>query len=151
MVIRRFKKQDAEEVSKIIKKNLIRKNNLVYPPKTIEVLLNDTNSENLIKKSKTRNYFVAIENEEILGIGGYEKDDIHTFFVNPKYHRKGIGSKLLVKILEEAKKQGINTINCASTPHAESFYKSFGFKRIEVKTVMYHNEPLRIIVMTKKL
>jgi len=151
MIIRKFKQEDAEEVSKIIKKNLLKINNVVYPKKTIDVLLEDTIPQSIIEKSKTRNYFIAIESDKIWGIGGYKEDEIHTFFVAPERHREGIGLKLLTKVLEEARKEGIKTLNCASTPYAEVFYASAGFERIEAKIVNYHNEDLKIIIMRKKL
>ena len=41
------------------------------------------------------------------------------------------------RVLKDAKKEGIKIMNCASSHYAEKFYISFGFKRIEEKTVPF--------------
>jgi GNAT superfamily N-acetyltransferase len=57
-----------------------------------------------------------------VGMGAYEKNDLHFFFVRPDHHRKGIESALLHKVLEEAKKEGIKIMYCHSSFFAEPFY-----------------------------
>ena len=137
MRVRKFRKEDAQKVSNIVKKNLLEINSKKYSKDTVNALINDSTPTRLIEKSKTRHYYVAIENNEILGIGGYENDDIHTFFVKPRNHGKGIGKKLMERVLKDAKKEGVKIMNSASTHYAEKFYASLGFKRIAERTVPF--------------
>ena len=151
MRIRKFRKEDAQRASNIIKKNFLEVNSKIYPKKTVTALIKDSTPTRLIEKSKTRHYYVAIENDNILGIGGYEEDNIHTFFVKLKIHGKGIGKKLMERVLDDAKKEGIKIMNCASTHYAEKFYTSFGFKRIREKTIPFYNTKLTFVQMKKRL
>ena len=53
--------------------------------------------------------------------------------------------------LKDAKKEGIKLMNCGSTHYAEKFYKSFGFKRIEERTVNFYNIKLTFVQREKEL
>ena len=151
MYIRKFKKEDAQKVSNISKKNFLEVNSKEYSKETVNALIKDSTPSLIIEKSKTRHYYVAVENDKILGVGAYQKDNIHSFFVNPKLHGKGIGKKLMERVLKDAKKEGIKIMNCASSHYAEKFYISFGFKRIEEKTVPFYDTKLTFVLMKKKL
>jgi N-acetylglutamate synthase-like GNAT family acetyltransferase len=151
MRIRKFRKEDARKVSSIIKRNFIEVNSKKYSTKTIKALIKDSAPQSLIKKSKTRHYYVALEQNKLLGIGGYEKDDIHTFFVKTTIHGRGIGKKLMERVLKDAKAEGIKIMHCASTHYAEKFYTSLGFQRIEEKTVSFQGTALPVVLMKKRL
>jgi N-acetylglutamate synthase-like GNAT family acetyltransferase len=154
MRIRKFRKEDAEQVSKIMKRNFLEVNSKVYSKDTIDALLKDSTPKRMVEKSKKRHYYVAVEKDEILGIGGYEgngKNEIHTFFVNPDVHGKGVGKKLMQRVLKDAKREGIKVMNCASTHYAEKFYESFGFKSFGEKMVPFYNAALPFIQMRKRM
>ena len=76
---------------------------------------------------------MALNNNEIIGICGYDREKVHTLFVDINHQKEGIGKKLLTKILDEAKNEGLKSIKTWSTFYAEKFYNSFGFiKREEI-------------------
>lgn len=151
MRIRRFRPEDAKIVSNIIKQNFLKVNSEHYSQETIAVLIKESTSKKLIEKSKTRHLYVAIDKDVILGVAGYEEDELHTFFVRKNIHGRGVGKKLMERVLKDAKNEGIKVMNSASTHYAEKFYASFGFKKIEEKTVEYHGAPLSFVLMKKKL
>jgi N-acetylglutamate synthase-like GNAT family acetyltransferase len=151
MYVRKFRKEDAIKVYNIVKKNFLEINSKDYSNETINVLIEDSKPSNLIKKSKKRNYYVAIEKNEILGVGAYQNDNIHSFFVKTTVHRKGVGSKLMDRILKDAIKDKIKIMNCCSSPYAVKFYESVGFEKIEKKVVPFYNTKLHYILMKKKL
>lgn len=150
MRIRRFRKEDARKVSTLIKQNLLEVNT-EYSEATTAALLSQTTPSKLIERSKERNYYVAVEKGRILGIGGYREDAVHTFFVRPDCHGQGIGTQLLTRVLQDAKAEGIKTMHAASTRHAEQFYASFGFTRIDERTAPYFGTTLRFVRMEKRL
>lgn len=152
MRIRKFSKEDAKEVSKLIADALLNFNSKEYSKSTLKALIKYQSPKELIKKSKTRNYFVAVENNKLLGIGGYDSEGaVHTFFVNSNHHRKGIGKQIMLRVLKEAKKEGIKLLTCHSTRYAKPFYSSFGFKKIKEKTIPFYNSKLRFTLMKKRL
>ena len=100
-----------------------------------------------IKKDPNKNcsFFVAEENNEILGIAGFKKladyfrpyvltnNPVELYVIAVKYKRKGIGEKLKLKLIEEAQESGFSEIFLFSpNSHDESwgFHDGFGFKRV---------------------
>lgn len=127
MEIRKFEKKDAKIVSQIIKNCYLNLNIGGHTQKGIELQIEGNSPKNLIKRSKNIKYYIALENNKIIGICGYDNKKVYTFFIDTNYHNKGIGKELLTKILKEAKSEGIKSIKTWSTFYAEKFYISFGF------------------------
>jgi GNAT superfamily N-acetyltransferase len=68
-------------------------------------------------------------------------------FVDPDYHRQGIGSQLLARIEQVAKDRGIFKLSLMTSIPAEGFYQKFGY----VKTGEETNHMGRVILMSKEL
>jgi GNAT superfamily N-acetyltransferase len=151
MRVRRFRPADAKQCSRIIIKNFLKVNNKEDPKKTIQILVDSSTPEDIIVKSKKRHHFVAVEKGKVVGIGGYKDDVLHTFFVDPSMHGKGIGKALLARTLKEAKKEGIRVMKCNSSLYAEKFYASCGFRKIRKKKIPFHGSTLTYIDMRKRL
>jgi len=149
--IRKFKKGDAIKVSNVIKKSfrsIISKN---YTKESVEDQIKENSPKKILEKAKKVKYFVAVEKGKIVGFGGYNEEKIHTFFVIPERHGKGIGSKILERVLTEAKKDGIKSLKCWSTFNAENFYSSFGFKKRKKLTLKTKNSSISFMEMVKEL
>ncbi len=72
--------------------------------------------------------FVAKDNERIIGmICIRDCSHISMLFVDKKYHKIGIGTKLLNKAKEYCKAYA-NEITVNSSPYAKEFYHKIGFK-----------------------
>lgn len=56
--------------------------------------------------------------------------EIHSFFIEPAWQRRGIGKLLWQKIIERVKKKCINTLFLDSDPAAVPFYQALGFQII---------------------
>lgn len=151
MRVRKFRPEDARACSRIIIRNFRTVISKEDPAPTIRNLIKDSNPKAIINKSKKRKYFVAVEKEEILGIGGYDSEGIHTFFVNTRLHGKGIGKAILARVLADAKKTGMRVMMCNSSLCAERFYASSGFRRIGKKTVPFNGSKITFIEMKKLL
>ena len=66
--------------------------------------------------------------EHLIGVclmrcGGH----VSLLFVETHYHKKGIGSKLLSYVTEEAKKKGLKKLTVNAAPAAVGFYEKKGF------------------------
>ncbi len=95
--------------------------------------------------NKDRGFFVAEENGEILGIVGFKKlanylepyaltnNPVEFYVIAVKNKRQGIGTKLKLKLIEEAQKLGFSEILLFSpNSHKESwgFHDELGFERV---------------------
>lgn len=149
--IRRFTEEDVFEVSNIIKKAFLPLTSAGYTPEAIAGQISQNSPPKIIAKAKKVNYYVAVNNDKILGFGGFDREKVHTFFVRPEMQRYGIGSKIMEKVLTEAKKDGIKNLKCWSTFNAVNFYSSFGFKKIKILTLPTKNSSITFQVMTKNL
>ena len=71
-------------------------------------------------------YYGAFESSNLIGLIGIRSNLEHIcfFFVDGKYHRQGIGTKMFNYLLENYKG---NIITVNSSPFGVSFYKKIGF------------------------
>lgn len=133
MLVRRFEKKDAKEVSELIIKTLRTTNIKDYSKAYIEKGVKILNAKNIIEKACTRHFYVVCLDEKIIGCGSIGYDEIkeescfYTIFVLPEYQGKGIG-KMIVNTLENdiyairSKK-----IIVPSSITAKSFYIKMGY------------------------
>ena len=70
--------------------------------------------------------FGAFINEQLIGVIATRSEGTHIalFFVDGKYHRKGIGRKLFYRILENS---SFSKLTVNSSPFAIPFYHKLGF------------------------
>ena len=101
--------------------------------------------------------YVAKENEEVLGYtdAWHVADEVHlaNIAVAPSYRHTGIGSKMLAKIIEDAKKISCHKIYLEvrlSNSIAQKFYEKFGFRAIYTR-VKYYPDGEDAIVYEKRL
>jgi len=88
---------------------------------------NDEYIENY--KSGKRLMFIAVDDEKIVGIVNERGNGrISMMFVNGEYHRQGIATALMKRIVYELKLQGIDKITLQSSTYGVPFYNAFGFK-----------------------
>ena len=74
----------------------------------------------------------AFDKDQLLGVIATRNEGTHIalFFVDGKYHRKGIGRQLFQKILQENK---VNYITVNSSPYAVPVYTKLGFEPTDVE------------------
>jgi N-acetylglutamate synthase-like GNAT family acetyltransferase len=131
MRIRQFRKDDARQVSNIIRKCLKEVNSKYYPKKVIVYMCNFFSPSKLLEHSKNRTIFVAVENNKIVGTASLKESTILTVFVDPTIHKKGIGTKLMDKIETLAKKKGYKTAELQASLNSSEFYKKRGYKNVK--------------------
>jgi N-acetylglutamate synthase-like GNAT family acetyltransferase len=151
MKIRKFKNDDAEEVCKIIErcdKEIASKD---YPEKIISWWVGKLTPEYIINKSKGRVCYVALLNKKIIGYISLDGNEIKKLHVNPDYHRKGAGKRLIQEIESFAVKNNLDNLVVESSIHAEKFYEKCGFKKLKINYCEYNGEKFKLILMEKKL
>lgn len=148
MRIRKFRKEDAKATSHIIRRCLREVNCADYSPKVIESLCHFLRPAQLIKNMENRDIFVAVENDKVIGTASLKENTVYTVFVNPDIHKKGIGTKLMEKVEDLARKKGYNEVKVPSGYTSFGFYKKRGYKRVKIVREKGHADT---ILMKKTL
>lgn len=104
-------------------------------------------------------YIIAqnLSTEEVIGFVGVwiilGEGDITNIAVSPKYRKQGIGSKLLVNLLEVCKSNNCEDITLevrASNIPAQGLYKNFGFKEEGLRKKYYSDNGEDAVIMWKR-
>ncbi len=131
MRIRKFRKQDSKEVSKIIRnylKNFIGKGNFI---KNIyfKYLYSKYGSDSLIGLSKVREIYVAESKGRIIGTASLRGNRIMAVYISPKYRYHSFGTSLVKKLENIANKKGYKSVKLWSLISSSEFYKKLGYKK----------------------
>lgn len=118
-MIRKFKKEDIDEVMEIWKKENIRTHNFISKEYW------ENNYEYVKDILPNADIYVYIMNENIVGFIGVNNDHIEGIFVDINNQHNGIGTSLLNKIKEEKEKLTLSVYK--KNINAIKFYKKNGF------------------------
>jgi len=79
-------------------------------------------------KSGRHLMFMAVDGDKTIGIVNERGNGhISMLFVDGKYHRQGIATALMERMVCELKLRGINKVTVNSSPYGLPFYTNFGF------------------------
>lgn len=117
-------------------------------------------SEHVLKQSLEKPeylFFVASEEGEAVGYGGMlkvlEEGDILNIVVDERFRGRGIGRKLTQALLEEGKRQGMQTftleVRVSNTP-AIRLYESLGFVSEGIRKRFYERPVEDALIMWKR-
>ena len=114
----------------------------------MEKVMDDYLPSKIRDKIKKRLFYIALIGKKIVGTISLEENTIYTLFVNPDYHNKGIGRKLMNFIEKVALEKGHKTVELPSSITAHKFYKKLGYKDVKkIKPEGYGH----MFIMKKKL
>ena len=109
-------------------------NKFIIPKSAIENPDYDeiTQNSGLLKKyeSGERSLIIAKDGDKIIGVIGADANGNNIrppLCVDSEYHRQGVATELLHRMVCELKVAGFDCIKVASSEYALSFYKNFGF------------------------
>lgn len=81
-----------------------------------------------IKKMAGKSDFFVYENGgRVLASGRLERNTIYTLYVDPKHHRKKIGTSMMKYLEKIAKKKGVKKVKLYAIRTAIGFYKKMGY------------------------
>ena len=129
-----YRKANAEEIHPALALWFKIWNEFIVPCETTELSNYDeiTQNSGLLRKYENgdRNMFVATDGNRIVGVIGADADGNTIrppLCVDSEYHRQGIATELLHRMVCELKMAGYDCIKLDSSEYALHFYKSFGF------------------------
>lgn len=106
----------------------------------------------LEKKAMTKSIFVYEKDNDILGMGCLDKNEIEKVYVTPEMQGKGIGSEIMSHLEFIAEENGYRELILNALPNAVGFYLMRGYEETGMHYYEYPNN-IRIPcpVMKKKL
>lgn len=136
MNIRKFKKEDAEELANVIAYTLRTTNIKDY---SLEYIENDINcfltAEKLIERSSRTNSYVVCDDKKIIGCraissywGKEDESNLFTIFVLPEYHGKGIGRKIIETLEQDEYFLRAKRIEIPASITTVEFYRKMGYE-----------------------
>lgn len=147
ITIRKFKNQDASEAAYLVKKALLKVSTLYYPKGVINNLVKEYSAKKLIYRNKNRAFLVATFKNKIVGTVQFTDDGwICGLFIHDDYQKLGIGTKLIRKVKQMAKKKGFSTIRSHVAINSVNFYKKLGFRVVKKVFFKAAGDVYRVII-----
>lgn len=110
-----------------------------------------------LAQPETRWYLVAEGSDGIVGYAGLmciePIADVQTIAVVPEYEGRGIGTTLLTRLIEEARRRYAVDVLLevrADNPRAQQLYRRFGFQQIHVRP-RYYRDGVDALIMRLQL
>lgn len=132
--IRKFEKNDADTVSKMICRNFMEVNIKDYSKKEMEELAKTYNADKLKQISEYAHMYVACMDNKVVGCGtissfwGKQDESILlTIFVLPELHSQGIGRKIIETLESDEYFLRAKRIEIPASITACKFYKKMGY------------------------
>lgn len=129
ILVRRFEKNDAIQVSSVIRETMM-KTNLDDYPLSILKPLHDYFTPSKVEILANERYCLVVEEDgEIIGTGAIEEDELKTIFIIPKYQKNGIGKRLIENLEKYAISKQISKIKVPASITGIRFYEKVGYKK----------------------
>lgn len=148
MEFRNFKESDAEEVSSLIRRSIMNRNNKGYKLSELYSICNYYSADNLRSGINEKHTVVCVDKGKIIGTMTLKADEVKTLFIDPKYQGNGLGTKLMDLLEKEAKDKALSKIWGVAALSAVDFYKARGYVVVGEKL---HPEWGKGIIIEKSL
>ena len=151
MNIRKYRPEDSEEKTEMHLKTIREVNSRDYTEEEVEAWSTFDDSQHVSEEKIER--WIAEEEGDIIGFSDYRFDEgtITGVYVHPDYLRRGIGSRLLEKVLQDAKNKGLDELTAEASVTAKEFYQSHGFEVVEETVHETNGEEVQAFKMRKHL
>lgn len=132
--IRPFRKTEIDEVAALIARTFARFNGREGTPAATKRYLGHyghgpERAELEGKYFSATVCLVAVAGAEVAGILRCNGEWVRNLFVDGRYHRQGIGSRLLEECERLFRQKGLQVIRLNSTLYALPFYEALGFRK----------------------
>jgi GNAT superfamily N-acetyltransferase len=129
LAIRPFEVRDAEAVSSLIRHTMATSNSRDYAPERLQPLIDYFTPAKVAQLSAERSCFVAELGGQIVGTAALDGQEIVTFFVHPGAQGGGIGRRLLARLEQTAREQGLTQLLVDASLTGAPFYQRMGYVR----------------------
>jgi N-acetylglutamate synthase-like GNAT family acetyltransferase len=151
MLVRKFNPEDADQISRLIVRNLKQETIRDYSPEAIEALVPHYAPDILIELSKNSYMIVCIHGDDLVGTATLDRDRVRNVFVDIDMHRQGIGKLLMADLEAHAIAKNLKSIYLHAGLSSEGFYHKLGYEPIKRIEHELDGTPLPVIKMEKVL
>ena len=130
LTIRKATQKDRESLCEIQISAIRELGNSHYSEADLEAWTSGLSPERQGKYITERYVIVAEAGSEILGFGALDPDTgkVCAVYVRPDHAGGGIGFTILVSLISEAKRLGLQQLHCHASLNAREFYEHAGFQ-----------------------
>lgn len=151
MEIRRIKKEDAKEVSDLIRTTLRISNSKDYPAEVMDELVASQTPEAVLERASWTHFYIAVEEERIIGCGAigpyWGKEDessLFTIFVLPEYQGRGVGRKIVETLEKDGFFLRAKRIEIPASITGVPFYRKLGYDYKEGIDINDKEHPIQL-------
>lgn len=151
MEIRKYEKNDTEQVAKLIRNSV----KILNPQESSEQKSSRQTSMNIPLKDWEESFLqkftvVAEFNWKIVGIAQLEDiGHINWFYCHPDYRRKGIGGQLYAAVEDYAYSKNILTLFTETHPADSPFFIKMGFEKVQTQNSLIRGEVISSFILKK--
>ncbi|UCG00721.1 MAG: GNAT family N-acetyltransferase [Candidatus Heimdallarchaeota archaeon] len=150
IALRHFKMEDAQRCSSLMQDHFL--NHATNLPIEVRIQISNSRTSEYIQKIATdRIIIVASLKDKIIGMGALKENEIRHMYVESKYQRRGIGSRIIRFLEREAYEKGFPSIIVNSVDQSEDFYTKNGFQSLIKTRIERHGSILEAILLEKFL
>jgi GNAT superfamily N-acetyltransferase len=131
---RRYRDDDAERISEIVRRNFMEVNIKDYDEESMESLCAIYDADKVRQVTSYANMYVAYTDDEIIGTGAIssfwgslDESILLTIFVIPELQGHSIGRKIMETLEQDELFTRARRIEIPSSITAAEFYKKFGY------------------------
>jgi ribosomal protein S18 acetylase RimI-like enzyme len=123
-----------------------------YPPSIIEYQLKTHYTKDWINRAMQSRYFLAaLVDDEVVGTGSLDGDEIKAVFVDPDHQRRGIGRAIMEELERYGKSKGLQEVRLNATITAFEFYKKLNYSLVEELVGEFKGDKITAYSMNKRL
>ncbi len=132
LLIRRAQVEDALDIINVHEASVRGLCTHHYTPEQIEGWVGTRRPEDYREHIENTEFYVAEDNGRIVGYGQMSagESQIRSIYVSPNRTRSGIGTKLLLELIHNAKDRRLRTLWLNSSLNAVPFYRAHGFHKV---------------------
>ncbi|MDU8459180.1 GNAT family N-acetyltransferase [Pseudomonas syringae group sp. J254-4] len=130
--VRPARTADAGAISRVVLTALRTSNARDYPASVIERVQLSFSPAAIERLMQQRRMFmaVAVAGEVVVGTASLEGQVVRSVFVDPDWHRRGIGRLLMAELEHIARGAGLELLIVPSSLTAQEFYTALGFRLV---------------------
>jgi len=131
MTIKVAKIEDLPRILEIRYDAIIENSAQTYSPREIKILLQDANLAELREMILDQKLFIAYVEQQIVGLTGWKDLTLKHVYIDPKFERRGIASKLVMHTQQDyITRTKNNILKTGCVLYAVDFYQKQGFEII---------------------
>lgn len=147
--MRRYEPQDAQRCCEVINTAVVHMDGLNQAARAH--IRNNNIAERLGPELERWFTFVVEANDEVVGVGALDHEEIKRIYVDPRAQGQGIATSLVTALEAAAKTQRIETVHLDASPSSVSFYESLGYSRARNDQLRVGDALFTFVHMTKHL